>query len=216
MHVLYTQYHLLSRLFLLKFVAINTTMPIYSIDAKVIEFELLLIKGVNWPTFTLNHDYTSTIEYENDNTKQIKITVHNPNTEIIFTYSNKTRNDVIINNGEIVLNQCVLIKKIWINEILIDINLLNDNFCFYPKYDIYYIAKCKRENVELEKVIHTVELFHNGELHFNYTQPFFQWYNQKHLDIFKKVNNWFKQNNLGIADTDKISKLKKMLDLLNK
>jgi hypothetical protein len=188
----------------------------YSINAKNLEFEITLKKCANWPQYTFNQPYESQVEFENDNIKRVKVFIENPLDEIILTYTNKTSKDTIVVNNQIIADQSLSITKFWVNNVVIDLLLLKEEFKFFPKYDAQYIADSKRENKILPEVLSTVDLYYNGNLHFNIIQPFFIWYNKKQIAILEELNNLAKYSHLGFVNDDKIVKLKEIFDLLKK
>jgi len=192
-------------------------MPIYSIHASNIKFEIFLKKGNDWPKFTLDHYYSLDSEESIDsNTKKISISIDDPKENIVLNYFNKTNKDTHILNDQIIYDQNLNITKMQVNDIFIDLKLLQNFFCFAPKIDINYITSCKRENKPLSKILYTTELYFNGTLTFNFKQPFFQWYNEKQIESLEDMNHWLKYSHLGFADKNKIHKLEKILNLLNK
>lgn len=189
---------------------------IYSIYTKIIELQLVLTKGKNWPIVQFNHDYTIVNCLETNNTQQIDIIFYNPQDQLILNYTGKTLHDTEIVNDKIIFDQSIIITGMWINGVRIDIDILKPYLNFFPKYDIRHIAKCKRENKLLEHKINTTDLYYNGILHFDFQEPFFEFYNEKLFEQFDKANNFRKSYHLGLGDNDKLQKLPNILNLLHK
>jgi hypothetical protein len=190
-------------------------MTCYSTEVELLEFELVLSKGTNWPIFKLNCDYQLVSEHlVSADTKKMIIVLNNFTNDIIFTYLNKTPKDTYIEDNRIVFDQSIKISKLWINGILIVLNTIKESFSFFPKYSVHHLLQSKTQNKSLPTLIHTTELYFNGELQFHINQPFFQWYNKMQLDSFKDLNSWIKSSHMGLGDPNKLLKLYEIIKSL--
>jgi hypothetical protein len=192
-------------------------MPNYSIYAENFQFELVLTKGINYPDWKIEPGFkvVSQIDTNNTQTIVIDVPVTKLDTSITLTNFGKTDQDTIMENGQIVRDQTLVINRVWANAILLEHYLIKDQSQTMPDYTQSNLDYAKEHNIELARVLQTDKLNYNGTWKFNFEQPFFEWYNYLLFEKLKIFNHWVAQSHLGIADENQIKKLKIFLDSIS-
>lgn len=187
-------------------------MTTYSIDAHTCSIELLLTKGSGWPAFDINHPCSISHEDEQEYSKTIMVYIPElTSNQIVISRHNKTDTDTIFENEKIVRDQKLSINRIWINDVLVDLNAIKYEFKFYPEYSDSNLAYAKENHIDLPVYQHETNMFYNGQWIFEFEQPFFTWYNQLLLKNLNQFNYWIKQTHLGEASEQKIKQLSQIL-----
>lgn len=104
---------------------------------------------------------------------------------ITFNHKNKSDNDTVVLNGQIVEDKYLAIEKVWVDDILIpDFFVCTKCEIFPPKS---FLDQNKSYKIELSN-----NLYFNGNLHYEFKKDFFMWlYNyQRTVD-----QNYFKNHN---------------------
>lgn len=146
-------------------------------DSAVIEIEITL--GVVFPRIELDCGY---------NVTQIA-TTHITQYHLIQTYSipllkhlhlhfSKTPNDTVLDAaGQIVRDQTVSIKNLWINNILVPPNFLARHSDYYPSYHQSFIDYCIKNNAIVNHgPLNEIKFWHAGTWRFDPILPFWDWY----------------------------------------
>jgi hypothetical protein len=152
-----------------------------------IEFEYIF--GQTWPDLqfadnVINVQHCSVNQYSQLVTYSIQVA----GSSLQFKNINKKETDTIVENGQIVRDQIVRLKKIWVEDILLDSALMLTHCEFIPDYHNGYLDYCKKNQITVEQKISTYDLYFNGVFTLNFKLPFWSWYalikkqqNQKYL-----------------------------------
>jgi hypothetical protein len=182
--------------------------------------KLELFKGKEWPIieFCKTNEITKISETTiNEFQKQVcfKIDV---NETITLLNVNKSDYDTIVENNVIIRDQKVSIVKIWAEDILLDDNVCLNNINFIPKYHSGYLKYCQDNNIEVSETVKTNQLYFNGKWVFNFSKPFWDWYQNERLKLGKNYNNDFinadSYLNLNIKHNELINELKNKINEL--
>jgi len=192
-------------------------MPNYSIYVNNFQLELVLTRGINYPEWSIEHDFEiiSQVDTNDTQTIMVDIPIDSSCTSLILTNFGKTDQDTVIENGQIVRDQTLAINRVWANAVLLEQYLIKDQSQMMPDYNQSNLNYAKEHNIELDKVLYTDTLYYNGTWKFNFEQPFFKWYNRLLFEKLKIFNHWVTQSHLGIADEHQIKKLKVLLECLS-
>jgi hypothetical protein len=68
------------------------------------------------------------------------------------------------------------LKKIWVEDILLDSALMLPHCEFIPNYHNGYLDYCKKNQITVEQKISTYDLYFNGLFTLNFKLPFWNWY----------------------------------------
>jgi hypothetical protein len=147
-----------------------------------IEFEFCY--GASWPIIEFVDLDVSCQEKlsANETVKYVNYEFVTSNPTVMFKNINKTDNDTIIVNGEIVQDQVVKIKKIFVDDILINLELINHSMTFVPNYPQGYFDYCNQHNIVPDLVTHDTNLHFNGSWIFEFVLPFWKWYAESRLE----------------------------------
>jgi hypothetical protein len=86
----------------------------------------------------------------------------------------KSTDQCILENGKIIKDQILYIKKIEIDDI--DIGTLVYEGVFYPEYDKKWAEEQQKNNVQLPESIKQINsLGHNGTWKLTFNSPFYMW-----------------------------------------
>jgi len=183
------------------------------INASTIRLELLLSAGTNSPKWDSKNKF-SVVETKNISeihTIQIVDFLVEDEDCIEFRNYGKTENDTVIVDGQIIKDQCIEITKIWVNNIQIEKHFVEKSSKFCPMYQRSNIEYAVKHNIELPTITHEIKFYYNGIWQFNFTQPFFKWYNHLVLKDLDNLNHWVKQTHLGLGNPDLLFKLENIL-----
>jgi hypothetical protein len=190
-------------------------MTDYSIQANSFLIELILSKGMTYPTWAIEPAGTiiNSVEINDTRTVLIDIPIDNV-TSITLTNSGKTDQETIIEDGHIVKDQKISVNRIWVNEILLENSFVINQSQTIPNYSQSNLDYAIEHNIELDKVLFTDTLYFNGIWKFNFKQPFFKWYNQIIINELSGFNHWVTQSHLGLADDNQVEKLERLINQL--
>lgn len=192
------------------------TVP-YSINAVNMQFELVCNRGLDWPKYKFNIPTTVLEETVDNDQKTALIDLELPKDcqEITITNFGKGPNDTVVEEGKIVLDQSLIINKIWVNGVLLERTAIIKITEFVPEYTESVKQYAQENGLTLETQQHTLDLYHNGVWTFEFTQPFFTYYHSVLFEDINKFNYQYKRSHLGIADQEHLIKLENMLKQLS-
>jgi hypothetical protein len=190
-------------------------MTTYSISAQTIQIELELVKGNNWPQWNIEQDFQILSEKETSFKKTVIVLLENFENQLVINRGGKNDNETIVENRQIVRDQTLTISRLWVNDVLIEMSIIQRLAKFYPIYSESNISYAKEHNIELSNVRNDLSLFYNGRWVVEFEQPFFIFYNHLLFEYFQGFNHWVRQTHLGIAGDQKLLKLNQLLKLLS-
>jgi hypothetical protein len=155
-----------------------------------LEFEFLL--GQNWPDLvflTPVEQMSMQIKNQSSTCKTVSYQFLTHSDQLSIRNNNKSENDTVVVNGEIVQDQIVKLQKIWIDNILLDYGLIKDSTQFVPEYSVGYLKYCESTNTVPPTVTQDATWYFNGVYTFCYSLPFWNWYAaQRHCSIIKNFS----------------------------
>ena len=190
----------------------------YSLNLVNLKLELILKRGLDWPTWAINLpiiSQTETVIDEDTKTLLVEISVDPATQQIVFSNIGKLGFQTVVVDGKIIKDQYIGIKKIWANDVFLEQESIKSVCSFYPKYQEHDYVYAKENQVELPDIKSTLDFFYNGDWILQFEQPFFIWYNKLIMNNFDSVNHWYKQTHLGIGDNQQIHKLKQLIKELS-
>jgi hypothetical protein len=168
--------------------------------------------GQSWPElqFTdtvIDVQYCSVNQYSQLVTYSIQVAGSN----LQFKNINKKETDTIVENDQIVRDQIVRLKKIWVEDILLDSALMLSHCEFIPDYHNGYLDYCKKNQITVEQKISTYDLYFNGLFTLNFKLPFWNWY-----ALIKKQRNqkYFTSGQIELYIGNQSDKHKELLQRL--
>jgi hypothetical protein len=178
------------------------------------EIELEYFLGINWPT--VNVDCISTSEYiVNDNTRCVKFLL-DATDSISFLYKNKSESETVLENNQIIRDQAVKIKRIWCEDIALDLTLLLPCIKFSPEYNTGFLNYCSDHNITPDPSPFPLELYHNGSWTFTFDKDFWAWYallrSKEQLKYHTQDTIELYIGNNHTAHTELFEKLKSLLN----
>lgn len=152
-----------------------------------IEFEFFL--GRNWPELIMLSSVDQLSVHVTDLSPLHKRAVYQFSTthdQIIIRNNNKTEHDTVVVDGIIVQDQIVKLQKIWVDNILLDYQLIQPSTQFMPEYSDGYIEYCNCNNVVPPETTQDPNWYFNGVYSLCYNVPFWNWYaTQRHNNVIK-------------------------------
>ena len=180
------------------------------------ELEFDFFQGKNWPNLEFYKEITSSEYLIDSYTKRVNIKIHNCQHKLEFFNTNKNDYDTIVENGKIIRDQSVKLKRIWVDDILLNFNYILPYVKYAPDYKESFLNYCMQNSIPIDYTPYPFELFHNGSWVFTFEEPFWEWYNQVRQ---KNATNGISQNNIelyiGTHSIDKDTNFKKLKKLLN-
>jgi hypothetical protein len=181
------------------------------------KFEFEYTFGQSWPELKFQDLIIRNSEQlVSEYVKLITYEIESNNSNIKFSNINKKKIDTVVNQEQIVRDQNVQLKKIWVQDILLDSTLVL-NYCeFIPEYHRGYLDYCTQNNITVGEKISTYELYFNGDFTFEFELPFWQWYADARTQRNRKYLNDV-QLELYVGDSNNqhralLQKLKSLLD----
>jgi hypothetical protein len=160
--------------------------------------------GRTWPSFAFCPvaELISTIDIDSHTRRELYAVDIDAN-QLQLSNLNKHERDTIVENGVIVHDQILSIEKIWIDNILIDLNIVLPFISYTPHYHQGYLDYCKNNNVDAANTINTYDLHFNGIWQFEFELPFWSWYHQLRLmDLTRGLNQSQIERYIGQFDTE--------------
>lgn len=140
------------------------------------QIELQFDCGLSWPKIEFASDVSLSETVINEYKKNIIVSGEFTNS-LAFLNSNKSEKETILDpQGKIVRDQVVSIKKIWVEDILLDLNLFGPYINYKPVYHRGYINYCNLHNIDIKENLQVYDLYFNGSWEINVQQPFWHWY----------------------------------------
>lgn len=180
------------------------------------QLELQFDCGLSWPKIEFASDVSLSETLINEYKKSIIVSGELIDS-LAFRNTNKSEKETILDSqGKIARDQVVSIKKIWVEDILLDLNLLAQYIIYKPVYHQGYINYCKVNNIDIKESLQVYDLYFNGSWKINFQQPFWPWY----ADIRRKndASNMLKQDAelyLGNSSGEYQDLIDKLVWLLN-
>jgi hypothetical protein len=175
------------------------------------DFCIRASQGVNWPNFKFTPESNCVEEIAiDDHTKIVKHRIVSTDSQITLDYFDKRSSDTVVdNNGKIIYDQSVSIDAIYVDNIQLDINVVNQSAVYYPNYREDFVEYCEKNNIVLSTdPQHTTTFWHDGKWVFMFVHEFWDWYYLQRT--FKNEHsNYIGQSPDYIKS--KLAKLKKML-----
>jgi hypothetical protein len=139
-------------------------------------------QGRSWPNYTFNHKFTICDQQDISTTvKEITLNFKNiSNLELIYK---KDLNETIVDNNKIIQDQILIIKRVYVDDILLDIDLIKENSQYWPNYHQTYLDYCLANNITIEQgPIMKLDFYQSGTWNFNFAENFWAWYAKIKLD----------------------------------
>ena len=181
----------------------------------LIEFEFH--RAVNWPQLEIPGQYSVDEHLIDTDTKTARYSFESSSTVIQIANVNKTELDTVVVDGKIVRDQFVTLRNFWVDEIMLDLDLVKEHCRFVPKYSVGYLDFCKVNDIVPPPSTQDFTWYFNGEFEFKYDLPFWDWYDQI---ARQQVSKHFSSNEIemyfGTATTDHVDLVRELKNLLEK
>jgi hypothetical protein len=146
----------------------------------LIQLQFKCVKGLSWPTLSFNNSVETKVIPVDEYTQTILVTCQSSNQVIFVNRTGKTGQETIVVDGNIVRDQTVTLEKIWVDEILLDIDMILEEACFVNDFPLDYIEYCKKQNIALAATeSHWNTWYFNGVWTYKFNVPFWPWYFKK-------------------------------------
>lgn len=137
-------------------------------------------RGLTWPDLSINHCVSVEDKDVTDVEKTQLVTCDLLSNSIVVVRQNKTAQDTITENETIVRDQTVTLERLWVDDILLDLDLVLSLSCFKNDFPEGYIEYCKQHSIESAPVeSHWHTWYFNGVWTWNIEQPFWPWYSNQ-------------------------------------
>jgi len=169
--------------------SLHTTQISILRDIKVLHaentvtMEIECHQGLTWPVASLESNF----EIENNcqslstftRLETRRINISGPEIKIIFPY--KAREETVVDaQGQILRDQRISIRSIFIDDILLDMHLVRDLSEFMPQYRDDFLEYCQLHSIDIDHgPCHTLDLFHAGTWKLTWDGSFWPWYQQQ-------------------------------------
>jgi hypothetical protein len=145
-----------------------------------IKILLELCRGVTWPTIKIEDTVNTVVIDKTENLRNVIITCCPANNQVLLHRTNKQGPDTVISDGKIVRDQTVGLKKIWVDNILLDTHLVLDLAVYRNEFSQDYFDYCAQQHIDPEPVqTHWHTWYFNGTWQWQFEQPFWVWYCQQ-------------------------------------
>lgn len=139
-----------------------------------------LYKGITWPTITIENTVDVAVIDQTENLQRIIITCCPTDNQVVLHRTNKQGSETVIVDGQIVQDQTVSLKKIWVNDILLDTDIILDVAVYRNEFSKDYFDYCAQQKVDpLPVETHWHTWYFNGIWLWQFEQPFWAWYCQQ-------------------------------------
>jgi hypothetical protein len=192
----------------------NNTKVKQSVNV-IVELELHL--GVTWPKYTVNQELSCKETQISERIKKHKVVFDAVTSPLILDYTKFEGETVTSKNGEILFDQKLKINKIWIDNILLEQDLVKYSMSqFDPNYNTSYIEYCEQNQLTVDHgPLQILEFFHSGKWRFSFQVPFWNWYNNLMRErVAGKHNKNDLESYFGIEDDDNQQLILKLKELL--
>lgn len=182
------------------------------------ELEFEFFQGINWPVLEFSGEVltvndTVLSEYH----KRVNIKIDPKGNILTFNNTNKNDYDTIVEDGKIIRDQSIKLNNIWVDDILLNLNLVLSNIQFIPNYKDGFLKFCQENNIVVDYNPYPFALFHNGCWKFSFEIPFWEWYSrQRQHHVNKNFSNTEIEMYIGKnydSTKNDLIKLKKLLDV---
>ena len=171
--------------------------------------------GQNWPVLDFSA-YCSLTEIPiSEFNKKVTIKTKIDDNQLVFKNINKNEFDTVVENGTVVRDQSVRLNRMWVDDILINFNTVQQYIKFVPIYRDSFLKYCLQNNITVDYNPYPLELFHNGQWSFSFKQPFWYWYADLIRD--QTTKNFSKDEielYLGVDTNSRLDSLIKLKELL--
>lgn len=145
-----------------------------------IKILLELCRGVTWPSINIEGTVDTVVIDKTENLRNVIITCYPANNQVVLHRINKQVSDTVVRNGEIVQDQTVSLKKIWVDNILLDTDLILNLAMYRNAFSQDYLDYCAQQHLDPEPVqTHWHTWYFNGIWQWQFEQPFWIWYCQQ-------------------------------------
>jgi len=152
-----------------------------------IKLLLEISRGHNWPTILISDCDISEIISDTGDVREILVRCCPTKNEIKLVRSNKDGSETVVVNGQILRDQTVTLKKIWVDDILLDLDLVLEMAVFRNEFTDDYINYCAERSVEMASVeSHWHTWYFNGIWQWTFDEPFWPWYARQKRDYQNK------------------------------
>ena len=165
--------------------------------------DLECYQGATWPVISLGHHgelQNHRALSDSARLESYRVDISLSKIEIEFAY--KAREETVVDDqGQILKDQRISVKSIFIDDILLDMRLVRDLSAFMPRYRDDFIAYCQQKSIEIDPgPCRTLDLFHAGTWTLGWDGSFWPWYQQQRRLRQKSYHDVKKfQNMLGDA-----------------
>lgn len=177
--------------------------------ALTLELEL----GETWPQYQFNVEPTSVVVQELSGDRQHVTVEFDLDHQLSLTYSGKTPQETVVDhNGVIVKDQTLALHRLYVDEFLLDMCVINDMGQYVPQYHQEYIKYCQDNCITIAYgAQHQTKFWHNGTWSMCWGQDFWSQYQQYRRARYATEH----LNFTGYALKDMQDKLQHIKDLLN-
>lgn len=147
-----------------------------------IQFELELHLGRTWPDYQFNFPASISSVDITDSSRLHTVVIENIDSAVIL-YLYKGENETVVADGKIIRDQKIKIKKVYVDDILLESNILEFNSLFIPQYNQSFINYCKDNNLKVDhSPVHSLDFYHSGQWILDFGSNFWTWYQKCRLD----------------------------------
>lgn len=142
-----------------------------------VEIDLCLNLGATWPKYTTNISKQKILSQDNNSmiVKHVGVVTSNVN----LHYVEKPQSETVVKDEQIVRDQCIEIRNIWINGIKIPLHMIDRISEFVPNYRQDFLEYCKREKIVVDHgPLHVTTFWHAGTWTLPVTENFWVDYNR--------------------------------------
>jgi hypothetical protein len=165
-------------------------------------------QGLTWPAASLTQCSAS------KNSRQLSefvkletycINLLLPKIEIIFPY--KAQEETVIDDqGQILRDQRVSIRSIFIDDISLDMHLVRDLSEYIPQYRHDFLEYCVLQGIGIDSgPSRTLDLFHAGTWQLTWAGSFWPWYQQQRRGRQKSYHDIKKFQNMIGDDNEQVN-----------
>ena len=142
-----------------------------------------LSRGQSWPQYQINYNLISNHVTNTEDKIIISHDIATDTPELILEYINKPVEETVVDSdGSIVRDQYIRIHSIYYNNILLDLNLIQNYFSYYPRYREDFIKYCNEHSIKLIiGPLNDTQFWHAGTWTFKFDHDFWSWYEKLRL-----------------------------------
>lgn len=142
-----------------------------------VRFQFEYNKGLSWPELLIRDTVDATMSDVTEFKRRVYITCAPAQNSLLINRINKTGSETLVKNGVIIRDQTVTLEKIWVDDILVDLDLILQLSVFVNDFPSEYLEYCKTNNIEsAPRDSHWPIWYFNGTWEWSYQVPFWNWY----------------------------------------